>query len=170
MLPFVFIVKCNLVWIFCYSFSLCQRSWNFLPSWFPALVANLPMIPLSVSDPDSQPKLDDWHYFGCSCSFCSVTASTSYTKQKASLQKDLESFLDSLPFPKGISTTTPCDLCRFLVWKDRKGKTKVHKINCQFFTSRGLFSCPCPRHLGYGTVDSLIRKLGAIFNEFGRRG
>lgn len=58
----------------------------------------------------------------------------------------------------------------FLVWKDRKGKTKVHDTNCQFFARKVLFSCPCPTRLAYGTVDSLIGKLRAIFNEFGRRG
>ena len=100
----------------------------------------------------------------------SVTASTSYAKQKSSLQKELESFLASLPFPRDISTASPRDLCRFLVWKDQKGKTKVHNTNCLFFARRGLFSCPCPTLLAYGTVDSLIGKLRAIFNEFGKRG
>ena len=97
-------------------------------------------------------------------------ASSSYAKQKSSLQKELELFLSSLPFPKDVSTATPRELCRFLVWKDRKGKTKVHKSSCQFFGRKGSFSCPCPMRLAYGTVDSLIGKLRALFNESGRRG
>ena len=81
-------------------------------------------------------------------------------QQKSSLQKELESFLASFPFPTDISTAPPRDLCRFLVWKDQKGKTKLHNTNCQFFAHRGLFPCPCPTSpLAYGTVDSLIGKL-----------
>ena len=49
----------------------------------------------------------------------SFSASSSYAKQKTSLQKELELFLSSLPFRKDISTATPRELCRFLVWKDR---------------------------------------------------
>ena len=59
---------------------------------------------------------------------------------------------------------------QFLVWKDRKGKTTVHKSACQFFGRKGSFSCLCPTRLAYGTVDSLIGKLRALFNESGRRG
>ena len=36
--------------------------------------------------------------------------------------KELELLLSSLPFTKDISTATPRELCRFLVWKDRKEK------------------------------------------------
>ena len=71
-----------------------------------------------------------------------------------------------------ISTITYLEtfiLEQFLVWKDRKGKTTVHKSACQFFGRKGSFSCLCPR-LAYGTVDSLIGKLRALFNESGRRG
>ena len=62
-------------------------------------------------------------------------------------------FLSSLPFPKDISTATPRELCRFLVWKDRKGKTTVHKSTCQFFGRKGSFSCLCPTRLAYGGLS-----------------
>ena len=100
----------------------------------------------------------------------SLSANTSYSKQKSSLQKELEFFLASLPFPKDISTVTPRELCRFLVWKDQKGKTKVHYTGCQFYARKGSFPCPCPTRLAFGTVDSFIGKLRTIFNEVGRRG
>lgn len=54
----------------------------------------------------------------------SVSASTSYAKQKSSLQKELESFLASFAFPKDISTATPRDLCRFWYGRIEKGKRK----------------------------------------------
>ena len=53
---------------------------------------------------------------------------------------------------------------------NRKGKTTVHKSACQFFGRKGSFSCLCPTRLAYETVDSLIGKLRALFNESGRRG
>ena len=75
-----------------------------------------------------------------------------------------------LPFKKSLSSFCLPFLCRFLLWKDRKGQTTVHKSTCQFFGRKGSFSCLCPTHLTYGTVDSLIGKLRALFNESGRRG
>ena len=103
----------------------------------------------------------------------SASVSTCCAKrQKSSLQKELESFLALLRFPEDISTAIPRDLCHFLLWKDQKGKTKVHNTSCQFFARRG-FCFQAHAHVRRVlplTVDSLIGKLRAIFNEFGRRG
>ena len=52
---------------------------------------------------------------------------TSYSKQKASLQKELEDFLTALPGYSTIATVTPRNICRFLVHKDKQGKTQVHR-------------------------------------------
>ena len=52
--------------------------------------------------------------------------STSYSQQKSSLKSKLESFLFSLPARKSLCTAHPLDLCRFLAWKDKDSKTKVH--------------------------------------------
>jgi len=98
------------------------------------------------------------------------SASTAYSKQKSSLQKELEFFLSSLPEQKDISSATPRDLCRFLACKDGKGKTQVHQTNCRFLGQHKHRLCDCPIRLAYGTVDSLIGKLRAIFNEADRRG
>lgn len=93
-----------------------------------------------------------------------------YERQKSSLQKQLEAFLGSLPSPKNLQSATPFDICRFLVWKDKKGKTKVHDPRCPLFGSHSNTECNCPSHLAAGTVDSTIGKLRAIFNEAGRHG
>ena len=95
---------------------------------------------------------------------------TSYSKQKDSLQKELENFLAALPGKPGISTVTPRDLCRFLIYKDRHGKTQVHRNGCSFLGQRGTHSCGCPVRLSYKTVDSYIGKLRAIFHANGRDG
>lgn len=95
---------------------------------------------------------------------------TSYTRQKHSLQKELEDFLVSLPGRPTLATVTPRDLCRFLVFKDKHGKTQVHRHPCAFLGQRGLHSCGCPLRLSYKTVDSYIGKLRSIFHSIGRDG
>ena len=58
------------------------------------------------------------------------TQSSSYSKQKSSLRIDFESFLSSLPNVKTLHFATPTDVSRFLVWKDRNGKTVLHVNGC----------------------------------------
>ena len=64
----------------------------------------------------------------------------------------------------------PLDVCRFLVYKDAKGKTQPHQNGSPHFGKKGLFSCGCPHRLAYSTVDSYIGKLRSIFAEAGRQG
>ena len=69
---------------------------------------------------------------------------TSYRKQKDSLQKELETFLGALPGFVTLATVSPRDLCRFLVFKDRHGRTQVHRNSCEFLGQRGEHPCGCP--------------------------
>ncbi|CAH3151426.1 unnamed protein product, partial [Porites lobata] len=95
---------------------------------------------------------------------------TSYKKQKDSLQRELEAFLGALPGFVTLATVTPRDLCRFLIFKDKHGKTQVHLNTCEFLGQRGKQSCGCPLRLSYKTVDSYIGKLRSIFHSIGRDG
>ncbi len=96
--------------------------------------------------------------------------STSYSKQKQSLQDELETFLRALPAQKSLLTATPSDICRFLIWKDRHGKTQVHCNGCPHLGKHGVSACSCPRRLAYSTIDSYIGKLRAILHSAGRQG
>lgn len=98
----------------------------------------------------------------------SVRASTAYQRQKSQLEAEFSGFLASLQPRKSLFSATPRDIVRFLVWKDGKGKTMVHKDSCQFFGLHGKQTCNCPTRLSAGTVDSLIGKLRSIFNALGR--
>ena len=100
----------------------------------------------------------------------SVRAAKPYEKQKCRLQLELESFLSSFSSPKTPVTASPKDAIRFLVWKDSKGKTKVHTPSCPNFGSHSKQKCGCPSRLAAGTIGSTIGKLRAIFNSFGRSG
>ena len=95
---------------------------------------------------------------------------TCYSKQKASLQRELENFLSSLPGSISVSTVTPRDICRFLVHKDKNGKTQVHRNGCPHLGKRGTVDCACALRLSYKTVDSYIGKLRAIFHAIGSDG
>ena len=97
-----------------------------------------------------------------------VKSDKPYQKQKSSLQRELERFLHSLSSPKSLLSATPQDLTRFLVWKDKGGKTKIHLPQCKHFGVSGKARCQCPTRLAAGTVDNLIGKLRSIFIEAGR--
>ena len=94
-------------------------------------------------------------------------SSSRYAKQKSALELELGQLLASLTTPKSLSSALPADIKAFLVWKDRGGKTKVHQSACPAVSQTGM-SCACPKRLAFGTVDSLIGKLRAIFVEHGR--
>ena len=96
--------------------------------------------------------------------------SSAYSKQKQSLKEELKDFLYALPGKKTLFDALPFDVCRFLVYKDKMGKTQPHRNGCPHIGQRGVFTCGCPRRLAYGTVDSYIGKLRSIFSEVGRQG
>ena len=97
-------------------------------------------------------------------------SSSRYAKQKSALEKELFGFLSSLSTSKSLASTLPSDVIAFLVWKDHTGKTRVHLPGCPSpVQAKGLGSiCNCPKLLAFGTVDSLIGKLRAIFMAHSR--
>ena len=88
---------------------------------------------------------------------------SAYEKRKFGLERDLDDFLRT-HCRSGIMDASPRDLCRFLVWKDKGGKTAVHDVTCSCIGNRGPAVCKCPRRLAAGTVRSLIGQMRAIFN------
>lgn len=94
----------------------------------------------------------------------------SYERQKSALHKLLSSFLSSLPVTKSLASASPPDILKFLVWKDKFGKTVVHDSACPELGQRQPKSCHCPKRLASWTVDSLVGKLHAIFVQEGLGG
>ena len=94
----------------------------------------------------------------------------SYAKQKDSLRKEFETFLASLPGHITLATVNPRDICRFLVFKDKNGKTQIHRNGCKYIGQVGRYTCGCPIRLSYKTVDSYNGKLRAILHSIGRDG
>ena len=63
--------------------------------------------------------------------------------------------------PKCISSCTSDNVIKFLISRDKTGRTVVHTQSCL------RVSCSCPSHLAAGSADSLLGKLSAIFNNIG---
>ena len=65
---------------------------------------------------------------------------------------------------KSIPSATCEDIVKFLISKDKTGRTIVDAKTCDRKV------CKCPRRLAAGFVDSLIGKVRAIFNKLSRFG
>ena len=61
-----------------------------------------------------------------------------------------------------MSSCTSDDIIKFLISKDKSVRTVVHTKSCP------RVGCNCPSRLATGSVDSLLGKLRAIFNNIGR--
>ena len=94
--------------------------------------------------------------------FRSFSSCMPYQKQKSSPGRQLSSFLASLSPLKSIPSLTSEDIVKFLISKDGTGRTVVHTRACDRKV------CECRRRLTAVSVDSLIRKLRAIYNNLGR--
>lgn len=88
-------------------------------------------------------------------------------RQKTALEREFIHFLATLTTPKSLASALPCDNIAFLVWKDKKGKTKVHGPTCPALGNSRL-TCASPTRLAFGMLDSLIGKLSAVFTENGK--
>ncbi|KAL4340670.1 hypothetical protein GQ457_08G005430 [Hibiscus cannabinus] len=72
--------------------------------------------------------------------------------------------------PLSLSMCSGAHVVEFLRYLDQFGKTKVHNPTCPFF---GLPNppapCPCPLRQAWGSLDALIGRLRAAFEEHGGR-
>ena len=75
------------------------------------------------------------------------------------LTKGRNPFLGALTPPRTVTSCTASDIVNFLIFKDKSKRTVVHSSLC----SRA--SCTCPKRLAAGSVDSLIGRLRAVFNN-----
>ncbi len=91
-----------------------------------------------------------------------------YERKKEALRLELETFLSRLPTPRHLGSASPQDLRRFLVEKDKAGRTKVHGTHCPHLGQHGMDGCPCPKRLASGTVEVIIGQMKGIFAQHGR--
>ena len=97
----------------------------------------------------------------CFQEFSDAASNKPYQRQKSALERQLSDFLASLSPPKCVPSCTSDDVIKFLISRDKTGRTVVHTQSCL------CVSCYCPLRLAAGSVDSLLGKLRAIFNDIG---
>ena len=66
-----------------------------------------------------------------------------------------------------LKSCTPDDVRKFLVWKDRFGRSQIHEIKCIYLGRKGVFGCSCPVRLASGTVSVLISRILNMFEKLG---
>lgn len=99
-----------------------------------------------------------------------LSQSSNYSKQKLSLEVELERFLRCLGAHKSVSNALPEDIRMFIIHKETHGRTKMHSDRCSFRGMPGRSSCNCPITMSSKSVDSLIGKVRAICRDSGRCG
>ena len=91
--------------------------------------------------------------------FQSVMCSNPYQRQESALEQQLSQFLGALSPPRTVISCTANDIVKFLIPKDKSGRTEVHS------SSYPRASRTCPKRLEAGSADSLMGCLRAIFNN-----
>lgn len=94
------------------------------------------------------------------------------TTSAQSLEREFGDFLSCLPGKPDLQTCQPNDIRAFLVWKDKDGKTPIHRTDCQnLATARPSASqqCTCPTRLAHSTVTGLVSRIRALLNLEGRQ-
>ncbi|KAG6606371.1 Protein LIGHT-DEPENDENT SHORT HYPOCOTYLS 3, partial [Cucurbita argyrosperma subsp. sororia] len=101
----------------------------------------------------------------------SATASSSssrYENQKRRDWKTFGQYLNNHRPPLALSRCSGAHVLEFLRYLDQFGKTKVHTPICPFY---GLPNppapCPCPLRQAWGSLDALVGRLRAAFEENG---
>ncbi|XP_019191837.1 PREDICTED: protein LIGHT-DEPENDENT SHORT HYPOCOTYLS 1-like [Ipomoea nil] len=72
--------------------------------------------------------------------------------------------------PLSLPLCSGAHVLEFLRYLDQFGKTKVHNQNCPFFgVPNPPAPCPCPLRQAWGSLDALIGRLRAAYEEHGGR-
>ncbi|XVF57118.1 hypothetical protein PTKIN_Ptkin06aG0178000 [Pterospermum kingtungense] len=72
--------------------------------------------------------------------------------------------------PLSLSMCGGAHVLEFLRYLDQFGKTKVHNQTCPFFgIPNPPAPCPCPLRQAWGSLDALIGRLRAAYEEHGGR-
>ncbi|XAR53582.1 hypothetical protein NMG60_11022195 [Bertholletia excelsa] len=97
-----------------------------------------------------------------------ATTSSRYENQKRRDWNTFCHYLRNQRPPLPMSLCSGGHVLEFLRYLDQFGKTKVHNHCCPFFgVPNPPGPCPCPLRQAWGSLDSLIGRLRAAFEEHG---
>ncbi|KAK7278221.1 hypothetical protein RJT34_23247 [Clitoria ternatea] len=98
------------------------------------------------------------------------TTPSRYENQKRRDWNTFCQYLNNIRPPLPLTLCSAGHVLEFLKYLDQFGKTKVHSPPCPFF---GLPNppapCPCPLRQAWGSLDALIGRLRAAYEENGGR-
>ncbi|KAG6594407.1 Protein LIGHT-DEPENDENT SHORT HYPOCOTYLS 6, partial [Cucurbita argyrosperma subsp. sororia] len=95
-------------------------------------------------------------------------APTRYESQKRRDWNTFGQYLKNHRPPLTLSRCSGAHILEFLRYLDQFGKTKVHTSCCPFFGHpHPPVPCPCPLRQAWGSLDALIGRLRAAFEENG---
>ncbi|KAI5394889.1 protein LIGHT-DEPENDENT SHORT HYPOCOTYLS 4 [Lathyrus oleraceus] len=105
----------------------------------------------------------------CSSSPSGSTATSSrYENQKRRDWNTFGQYLKNHRPPLSLSRCSGAHVLEFLRYLDQFGKTKVHTPICPFYGHPNPPApCPCPLRQAWGSLDALIGRLRAAFEENG---
>ncbi|XP_041025817.1 protein LIGHT-DEPENDENT SHORT HYPOCOTYLS 4-like [Juglans microcarpa x Juglans regia] len=91
-----------------------------------------------------------------------------YESQKRRDWNTFGQYLKNHRPPLALSRCSGAHVLEFLRYLDQFGKTKVHNDTCPFFGHpHPPAPCPCPLRQAWGSLDALIGRLRAAFEENG---
>ncbi|GAU10165.1 hypothetical protein TSUD_416520 [Trifolium subterraneum] len=98
----------------------------------------------------------------------STTTSSRYENQKRRDWNTFGQYLKNHRPPLSLSRCSGAHVLEFLRYLDQFGKTKVHTPICPFYGHPNPPApCPCPLRQAWGSLDALIGRLRAAFEENG---
>ncbi|KAK4745566.1 hypothetical protein SAY87_011878 [Trapa incisa] len=98
----------------------------------------------------------------------SPTSSSRYENQKRRDWNTFGQYLRNHRPPLALSRCSGAHVLEFLRYLDQFGKTKVHTQLCPFFGHPNPPApCPCPLRQAWGSLDALVGRLRAAFEENG---
>ncbi|KAI4325789.1 hypothetical protein MLD38_031156 [Melastoma candidum] len=93
-----------------------------------------------------------------------------YENQKRRDWNTFRQYLRNHRPPLELSRCSGAHVLEFLRYLDQFGKTKVHAAVCPFYGHPNPPApCPCPLKQAWGSLDALIGRLRAVFEEDGGR-
>nr|CAD1836173.1 unnamed protein product [Ananas comosus var. bracteatus] len=100
----------------------------------------------------------------------SAAAPSRYETQKRRDWNTFGQYLRNHRPPLSLGRCSGAHVLEFLRYLDQFGKTKVHAQPCPFFGQPAPPApCPCPLRQAWGSLDALVGRLRAAFEEHGGR-
>ncbi|PHT46562.1 Protein G1-like6 [Capsicum baccatum] len=105
------------------------------------------------------------------CSSAAASSSSSSSRYENQKRRDWNTFgqyLKNHRPPLALSRCSGAHVLEFLRYLDQFGKTKVHTPMCPFYGHPNPPApCPCPLKQAWGSLDALVGRLRAAFEENG---